>query len=374
MASRIVFLSLFIYLSLAASGPPGDVAFAQQEFFPFLAEVTGDRVNVRSGQSANFERLCQIDKGEEIVVEGKEFSWYKVRLPSSAKSFVSKKYVQFLGQNAGGVIADRVNIRAGAGTHYTILGQLNRGEQIFIQEELDGWYRIRPVTKSYGWVMDRFLTFKSRDIIVYQSVVIPPKDPIKVVQEPQVSQEQQTVKQSEEPEDPRETQKPPAEKKVKQPVPSKKIARAVKVEAVEEIEKIKKPKEIKRIKKAKKIRKAKKAKRVKKAKKVKKIKKIKKVGELVKAEKAKEAAKPKAKEIKSLSAVGYVKLYEREGDDGVYYKIVTDGKPACYIQGLNHMLGRFLHHKVMVEGVVSQDLRSQYDSPVIVVSKVKLVL
>jgi len=114
MASRIVFLSLFIYLSLAASGPPGDVAFAQQEFFPFLAEVTGDRVNVRSGQSANFERLCQIDKGEEIVVEGKEFSWYKVRLPSSAKSFVSKKYVQFLGQNAGGVIADRVNIRAGA--------------------------------------------------------------------------------------------------------------------------------------------------------------------------------------------------------------------------------------------------------------------
>jgi len=157
MTLRIVILSLVVLLSLQVHGSHGGIVWAQEHLPPFLAESTGDHVNVRAGQSANFEKLCQLSKGEEVVIFGKEYSWYKIQLPLSAKSFVSKDYVQFLGLNAGGITATDVNIRAGAGIHHTILGRLAKGDQIYIREEFDEWYRIEPVAKSYGWVSQKLL-------------------------------------------------------------------------------------------------------------------------------------------------------------------------------------------------------------------------
>jgi SH3-like domain-containing protein len=174
MTLRTIFRSLILCLGLSLCFAQGGGVHAQQEFFPFLAEVTGDQVNVRSGQSANFERLCQLKKGDEVVVLEKGYSWYKIQMPPTAKSFVSKKYVQYLGPNAGGVTAERVNIRAGAGIHYTVLGQLAKGEQIYIEEELDEWYRIAPVAESYGWVTEKFLSFKSSNVDEYQSAYTRP--------------------------------------------------------------------------------------------------------------------------------------------------------------------------------------------------------
>src|SRR3989338_1380173 len=66
--------------------------FAAQESFPFLAEAINERVNVRAGQSQNFEKLCQLEKGEEVIVVGKDFSWYKIQLPSRTHVYVSDKY------------------------------------------------------------------------------------------------------------------------------------------------------------------------------------------------------------------------------------------------------------------------------------------
>ncbi|MCK5012339.1 MAG: SH3 domain-containing protein [Candidatus Omnitrophica bacterium] len=261
----------------------GGCVYAQQEFFPFLAEVTGDQVNVRSGQSANFERLCQLNKGDEVVVLEKGYSWYKIQIPPTAKSFVSKKYVQYLGQNAGGVTAQRVNIRAGAGIHYTVLGQLAKGEQIYIEEELDEWYRIAPVAESHGWIIDKFLSFKSSDVAEYQSSMYVRPSVVEDMFEPLEEQPEQE-------ED------------------------AVEEEVAEE------------------------------------------------------------QETENFFAVGYIEEYKDKDNEGIHYKIVENGRSVCYVQGVNHMLGRFMHHKVSVEGTVNKKLRSKYAYPVIIVSKVRLML
>ena len=280
MALRFHLLSLYSVLCLCVAH--STTVLAQQEFFPFLAESTGDRVNVRAGQSANFERLCQLKKGEEVVVLEREYSWYKIQLPPRAKAFVSKNYVQYLGQNAGGVTADKVNIRAGAGTHHTILGQLTKGEQIYIQEDLEDWYRIQPVKESYGWVADIYLTFKSNDILEYQESIFT---------KPVISE---NLIEQEEPEEPAE------QKKNEQTV--------------------------------------------------------------------------KKEYEKSFSAIGYVEDYEDADKDNIHYKIVQKGRPVCYVQGKNHMLNRFMHYKVSVEGTVNKKLQSKYAYPVIIVTKVKLML
>ncbi len=307
MNLRIIFRTLILCLSLQMGFGYTDSVYAQQKFFPYLAEATGDQVNVRSGQSSNFERLCQLSKGDEVVVLEKGYSWYKIQLPSAARSFVSKEYVQYLGQNAGGVIAEKVNIRAGAGIHFTVLGQLAKGEQIFIEEELDEWYRIKPVAESYGWVGEKFLSFKSNDVREYRA---------KAYARPSVEEElfELVPVEAEEEEF---AEAPVVEEQVVEEQVVKK--RTVKKRAAK-----------------------------------------------------KQAVKEQATE--KFSAVGYVEDYEDKDDDGIQYKIVVNGRPVCYVQGVNHMLGRFMHHKVSVEGAVNKKLQSKYAYPVLIVSKVRLML
>lgn len=277
MTPRIICYSLL--LCLTAGLLPAHAAFAQQEIFPFLGEVTGDRVNVRSGQSANFERLCQLNKGDEVVVVDREFGWYKVQLPKEAHSYVSKKYVQYLGKNAGGIVADRVNIRAGAGLHHTVLGQLDKGEQIYLAEEKGEWYRIEPISDSYAWISDQFVSFKSNDVLEYQS---------ETYSRPFVETDLFGI----------------AEDQVM----------------------------------------------------------------------AEDAGSGIEQEEEIYSAVGYVEKFEDKDEDGIQYKIVENGRTVCYVLGENHMLGRFMHYKVSVEGTVNKKLQAKYVYPVVIVSKVRLML
>lgn len=143
-------------------------AFAAQESFPFLAQAINERVNVRAGQSQNFEKLCQMEKGEEVVVVGKDFSWYKVQLPSRTYVYVSDKYVRLVSGMEGEITGDRVNVRSSAKVESTILGQVKKGSRIRIIEKSQGWYKIAPPAQVFGWVADGLLTFKSGDITSYR--------------------------------------------------------------------------------------------------------------------------------------------------------------------------------------------------------------
>ena len=142
--------------------------FAAQESFPFLAQAINERVNVRAGQSQNFEKLCQLDKGEEVIVVGRDFSWYKIQLPSRAYVYVSDKYVRLVSNMEAEITGDRVNVRSSANVESTILGQLEKGLRIRIVEKRQGWYKIAPSAQIFGWVADGLLTFKSRDITTYR--------------------------------------------------------------------------------------------------------------------------------------------------------------------------------------------------------------
>lgn len=166
MTSRVVFLTIFLTLFSFLSNESCLAAETQgQEFFPFLAEVTSDRVNVRAGQSANFEKLCMVNKGDEVVVLEHAYGWYKIELPREATSFIISKYVEPVGRLYGLITNDRINIRAGAGINYSVLGQLNKGDKVRIVERQEEWYKIRPVKESFGWVSDQFLTFKSNAVV-----------------------------------------------------------------------------------------------------------------------------------------------------------------------------------------------------------------
>jgi uncharacterized protein YgiM (DUF1202 family) len=140
-------------------------AFAAPKF-PYTAEVNSDRVNVRSGENNNFEVLAILNKGDRLIVTGKSFAWFKVRLPEGAKAFLKSEYARLITPEVGEVTADRVNVRAQPNTDATILGQLVKGSQFFVKEpRSDGWIWIKPVNEISGWVHESLIAFKSNQIL-----------------------------------------------------------------------------------------------------------------------------------------------------------------------------------------------------------------
>ncbi len=134
------------------------------EQFPFVGEIKGHDVNVRSGQSVNFDRLTQLNKGDTVVVIGRNYSWYKIRLPQKAACYINKRYVEREENNLGVVTGGRVNLRARPSLTSTVIGKLKKGTLIRILKEVGDWYRIEPMKGIYGWVKVDFVKFHSFDV------------------------------------------------------------------------------------------------------------------------------------------------------------------------------------------------------------------
>ncbi len=298
------FLITFFTIGLSSRGWAQDV-------FPFLAKVTSKHVNVRSGQSVNFESLYQFNKDDKVIVVGKEYSWYKIELPPLAKSFVHKDFVQKINATIAQVIAARVNVRAGKGIEHMILGQLNKGSRVRILEETEEWYKIEPVANTYGWISDKFLEYESKSVAIQNK-----KQDIRLFVE-EKQEEKHEVKQK-------------VNKDVNRKV-KKEVKRKVK-------QKVKPPK----------------------AEKQKKI-----------ARTTKPTNQPKL-EKGQVAVEGYLKPIQNAKSIEVQYQFIINEQHVYDIQGLKPVFDEFLYRKVAIEGVINTKISSLY--PVILVSRVQLML
>lgn len=151
-----IFLAGFLLASV-------NFLFAQaqeDEFTPFYAGATTQKVNIRAGQSPNFEILAQAGPEDLLLVTGEKYGWYKVQLPRQALSFVHQDYIA-----NEQVTADKLRIRAGAGTNFNVLGILRKGQRVNTLEEQGDWLRITPPEGSFGWVKKDYLKASKKKFI-----------------------------------------------------------------------------------------------------------------------------------------------------------------------------------------------------------------
>jgi len=144
--SFIVILSLFTL-----------TAYAQEEIkekFPKVGYIKNDGAIVKAGDNINFENLCTLSKSDSVKVIERRYSWFRILLPRKASLYVNKDYVVLTSDEKGiGIInANNVNLRAGAGTRYSIIGQISKPEKISILSEEAGWYKIEPPYGTTGWM------------------------------------------------------------------------------------------------------------------------------------------------------------------------------------------------------------------------------
>lgn len=126
--------------------------------FPFIGNINGDSINLRSQASTNSASLTKLKKETKITVSGERFDWYKVSLPKTVLCFINRKYVK-----NGVVVADRVNLRASASQEAEILGQANKGMEVEIVKTEAEWYGISvPDGHAFGWVHKKFVDYHSQ--------------------------------------------------------------------------------------------------------------------------------------------------------------------------------------------------------------------
>jgi uncharacterized protein YgiM (DUF1202 family) len=128
--------------------------------FPFLAEITGDDVYVRSGPGTQYYNCGKARKDEKVKVVGNKFSWLQIVAPAGSYSWISKQYVQIDPRNntSGTVIGEAVRVYAGSDEvqpmHSTSMQvKLNKGDKVtIVGEEKDGYCKIAPPEGAYLWV------------------------------------------------------------------------------------------------------------------------------------------------------------------------------------------------------------------------------
>ena len=132
--------------------------------FPYIAEITGDNVYVRSGPGTNFYDCGKLNQGDKVKVIGKQFSWARIVAPPGSFSWISIQYVNIDPANptVGTVTGDRVRVYAGSNhvepLYSTFLqGKLDRGDKVkLLGEQKDEYYKIAPLSFSHLWVSINF--------------------------------------------------------------------------------------------------------------------------------------------------------------------------------------------------------------------------
>jgi len=132
--------------------------------FPYDAQITGDRVKIRSGPGTNFYHCGFLNKGDRVKVVARQFSWSRIVPPAGCFSWISMQYVKIDPANPGIGIVTGDSVRVYAGSDYrkplysnTRQGMLDTDEKVkLLGEQMDGYYKIACPSFAYLWVSTQY--------------------------------------------------------------------------------------------------------------------------------------------------------------------------------------------------------------------------
>ncbi|HTG43509.1 MAG TPA: SH3 domain-containing protein [Verrucomicrobiae bacterium] len=121
------------------------------------AIVNEFKINVRGQPSLIGEVITQLQKGEKVTVleqlknerskGGEPTNWAKIKLPANTPVWIFSELVK-----EGAVAANRLNLRAGPGDNYSVIGRLNKGEKVTVIRNMGDWAEIEAPPDAYAFV------------------------------------------------------------------------------------------------------------------------------------------------------------------------------------------------------------------------------
>ena len=130
---------------------------------PGAAQVSASELTVRGQAGLKGEAVGRLSKGDTVTVleqinlehhTGDEPSqWAKISFPTNGHVWIMAKFV-----NGGAVSAKKLNLRAGPGENYSVVGVIDQGTPVNEIESKGDWMKIAPPSSAYAFVAAKFLT------------------------------------------------------------------------------------------------------------------------------------------------------------------------------------------------------------------------
>jgi uncharacterized protein YgiM (DUF1202 family) len=132
--------------------------------FPYVAEITGDNVNVRSGRGTNYYNCGKLNKGDRVKVVNHQLGWSCIVPPAGSFSWISKQYIGIDLDNptVGIVTGDGVRVYAGSDLikpmHSTTLQRkVNWGDKVELLGVVkENYHKVAPPAGAYLWVSTQY--------------------------------------------------------------------------------------------------------------------------------------------------------------------------------------------------------------------------
>ncbi len=113
-------------------------------------------LNIRSGPAVTYAKIGQAKLGQQYTVQEENNGWVKIKLANGITGWIIKDYVSLILKEL--VINEKiVNIRSGPGTSYSKIISLPKGTKVTAIDLKDGWYQIQW-PKGKGWVANWLVT------------------------------------------------------------------------------------------------------------------------------------------------------------------------------------------------------------------------
>jgi uncharacterized protein YraI len=130
--------------------------------------ITDNRVNVRGQAKLYSEVITQLKKGDAVTVleripaqnpkPGEPAEWAKIMIPTNTTVWVYAPMVK-----DGSVKASRLNLRAGPGENYSVVGRVEKGDALTEIRTVEDWMEIEPPATAYAFVDSSFVKAREGD-------------------------------------------------------------------------------------------------------------------------------------------------------------------------------------------------------------------
>jgi uncharacterized protein YraI len=126
-------------------GVCGFAAVSARGDVPML--VTGEHVNMRALPGTRYEVVGQLNDQQAVTAKSVREEWVEIVPPPGSAVWIHK---EFITENR--VASRTLNVRAGPGVNYSVVGQLPRDTPVDSRETFGDWFRIDAPASCSFWV------------------------------------------------------------------------------------------------------------------------------------------------------------------------------------------------------------------------------
>jgi hypothetical protein len=152
--------------------------------------ILGNRVNLRAKAEGHSEVVGQASEGDVLTIKSIGPEWVEVVPPTNVQLWVHREFL-----DGSRVAVDKLNVRAGAGINFSVVGQLAEGDQVALADGFGEWASIAPPPSCSLWVSRELiepmypetpeaLPAEAMPVVVQGHGEMPKAAPVKAVQAP----------------------------------------------------------------------------------------------------------------------------------------------------------------------------------------------